>query len=201
LRKVVGDVNVPSPVNTESATSACIEFGRRLGSESERQELCRLLGQQLDVPYDQIVNSRILTLMNAEDFATLPGSRIDVQLHTHRHVFPSDDRAAADREISDNRAALLTLSPGIKRHFCYPSGIWHRCQWEWLDEMGIRSSTTCVPGLNDGNTPRHALRRFLDGDNIHQLEFEAALSGFSEVFRIAKQVVAPDPPNRIALSP
>ena len=32
-------------------------------------------------------------------------------------------------------------------HFCYPSGDYSRDFLPWLRQLGIRSATTCVPGL------------------------------------------------------
>lgn len=63
-------------------------------------------------------------------------------------------------------------------------------QWEWVQDLHIKSSTTCVAGLNTAKTPQHALRRFLDGDDVHELEFEAALCGLSDLFRAAVSVLS-----------
>jgi hypothetical protein len=49
--------------------------------------------------------------------------------------------------------------------------------------MGIRSAVTCIPGLNDSKTHPYELRRFLDGENITNLEFEAEMSGFLDLCR------------------
>lgn len=161
----------------------CIAYGERAGDEGLRRALCEDLGAWLETPYAAIADSRILSLMGPQEIQSLAACGIDVQLHTHRHVFPGADRAAAEREIADNRAALRPWLAAEARHFCYPSGQWNARQWEWLDAMQIKSSTTCLPGLNTPQTPRHALRRFLDGQNIHALEFEAALCGFSDLLR------------------
>ena len=125
----------------------------------------------------------MLHLMTPEELRALADAKVHVELHTHRHTFPSDNQALAEREIADNRAALKRWLSLETRHFCYPSGMWDERQWAWLESMNVKSSTTCVPGLNSHDTPRHALRRFLDGENIHELEFEAALSGFSDLLR------------------
>jgi peptidoglycan/xylan/chitin deacetylase (PgdA/CDA1 family) len=173
------DLSVPD--QREAATNRCVAIGRALGAEPLRKDFCAALGKALGVPYDEVLASRVLTLMDSADFKAIAQAGIDVELHTHRHTFPADDKAIALREIADNRTALLPFSAGEKRHFCYPSGFWDKRQWAWLDEAGVLSSTTCLPGLNDPATPRHGLRRFLDGENIHQLEFEAAMSGFLEL--------------------
>jgi peptidoglycan/xylan/chitin deacetylase (PgdA/CDA1 family) len=161
----------------------CINFGERHCTEAQRAAICERLGTLLEVPYNEIAQSKILSLMSPDELRSLASANITVELHTHRHTFPADNRVAAEREIADNRRALARWLEGDKRHFCYPSGLYDERQWSWLDGLHVKSATTCVPGLNDLNTPRYALRRFLDGENIHQLEFEAALSGFSDLAR------------------
>jgi peptidoglycan/xylan/chitin deacetylase (PgdA/CDA1 family) len=101
---------------------------------------------------------------------------MDVQLHTHRHRFPLDE-SLARAEIRDNRAALASLGPGPYVHFCFPSGIYERSQFPWLEKEGIVSATTTRPGFNTPETPLHELDRVLDGERISDLEFEAELCG------------------------
>jgi peptidoglycan/xylan/chitin deacetylase (PgdA/CDA1 family) len=165
----------------------CINFGEREATEQKRCQMCEELGTMLGVPYSGIVLSRMLHLMSPDQLGSLAQMGIAVELHTHRHHFSCDDAAQAQREIADNRAALKQWIATEPTHFCYPSGLWDERQWAWLDAMQVKSATTCLPGLNSPATPRHALRRFLDGENIHQLEFEAALSGFSDLLRTLRR--------------
>ncbi|RZJ11792.1 MAG: hypothetical protein EOP39_05325 [Rubrivivax sp.] len=159
-----------------------IARGEALDAEQERLDICDELGRMLGVSFQDIVDQRFLHLMTPEQLRTLGAQGMDVQLHTHRHRFPSDSASLAKREIEDNRSSLCEWLPGQRfEHFCYPSGLWEPQQHAWLDEIGVKSSTTCLPGLNTASTPRHALRRFLDGENIHPLEFEAAVCGFSDL--------------------
>jgi peptidoglycan/xylan/chitin deacetylase (PgdA/CDA1 family) len=177
-------VDLAAAARAQACMWRIIDAGERFDSERQRQELCEALGARLAVPYADMVRSRILSLVNPTELRVLADGLVSIELHTHRHRFPADDRATAQAEIADNRAALARWLPGKGRsHFCYPSGLWEPQQWPWLEELGVHTATTCLPGLNDIATPRHALRRFLDGENIHQLEFEAAVSGFSELMR------------------
>jgi peptidoglycan/xylan/chitin deacetylase (PgdA/CDA1 family) len=121
--------------------------------------------------------------MTPQELISLGAAGVEIGLHTHRHNFPENDRFRAELEITDNRAALSRWGTNSTNHFCYPSGLWDERQWQWLDSMHVKSSATCLPGLNSQRTPRHALRRFLDGANIDQLEFEAAICGFSDLIR------------------
>jgi peptidoglycan/xylan/chitin deacetylase (PgdA/CDA1 family) len=176
-------VDLSDPVQMPRATWDCIDYGEQRCDESGRRRICEQLGALLELPYQQIAESRAFHLMSPDELRGLSQGGIQVELHTHRHSFPSDDEAAARGEIADNRAALRRWLPGERSHFCYPSGLWDRRQWPWLDEMEVKSSVTTLPGLNSERTPRHALRRFLDGQHVHHLEFEAALSGFSGLCR------------------
>ncbi|WP_164886655.1 polysaccharide deacetylase family protein [Piscinibacter defluvii] len=177
-----GEIDLSNSSSRERLAEQCIRHGEALEDEDQRMRLCKQLGQLLDVPFQGIVEQRILHLMTPEELRGLRAHAMDVQLHTHRHRFPLDSEAGARQEIEDNRRSLAEWLPSAQFvHFCYPSGIWDSRQWQCLDAMGVKSATTCVPGLNSAATPRHALHRFLDGDDIHPLEFEAAVSGFSDL--------------------
>ena len=181
-----GVIDLRDAASREAAAWACIRHGETRCTEAERHDISRRVGGLLAVSYEDIEAARILHLMTPEELREVAASGLDIQLHTHRHVFPEDNAARAHREIADNRAALCRLLGEERefRHFCYPSGLWDECQWAWLDDMGVKSSTTCLAGLNTQASNRHALRRFLDGENIHPLEFEAALCGFAELLRL-----------------
>jgi peptidoglycan/xylan/chitin deacetylase (PgdA/CDA1 family) len=177
------EVDLSSAPQAERAIWECINYGERQCTEDERAVICETMGRLLDTPYAKIVESKILNLMSPNELRSLADANIDIGLHTHRHTFPVDDRVLAEREIADNEMWLRMAHATAVRHFCYPSGEFEEWQWTWLKELGIQSSTTCIPGLNSKDTPRHALHRFLDGERIHQLEFEAAISGFTDFLR------------------
>lgn len=186
-RQVIDFTNVRE---RDDAMWELIDHGERRCDEAARIQLCEQLGLLLGVSYEEIVASRAMHLMTPEELSGLASKDIAVGLHTHRHTFPEGDRAAAEKEINENREELGRLIGEVAQHFCYPSGIWCEHEWAWLDQLGIESSTTCIPGLNSPSTPRHALRRFLDGDDVHELEFEAAITGFSELLSKALPVAA-----------
>jgi peptidoglycan/xylan/chitin deacetylase (PgdA/CDA1 family) len=176
-------VDLSDPQQRHEVTWACINYGERVCDEAGRVAVCERLGKLLGVSYAEIVASRKFHLMTPDEVRSLDGSEISIQMHTHRHVFPADDKAAAQREVTDNRHWLAQWTSESQRHFCYPSGLWHERQAPWLAELGIVSAASCVLGMNDAQTSRYALRRLLDGENLHHLEFEAALTGFSDVLR------------------
>ena len=159
-----------------------IQKGETLLCESERQSLLREVGRILadTICLDELQS---LSIMSGEEVCLLGRQGFDIQLHTHRHRFPSHDRSVACQEIVQNQTRLEAITGRKARHFCYPSGIFASSQWAWLQELGIESATTCLSGLNTRRTPRYALRRFLDSEDISFVEFRAELAGFAELLR------------------
>ncbi len=140
----------------------------------------RALAERLDVDYDRVVRERVFNLVTLEEIQEMAAA--GVQVHTHHHQFPNDE-AVARRQLADNRALLEPLTGRRLEHFCYPSGYWSARHWPWLSSAGFKTATTCEPGFNYPETPPLALRRFLDGEHISDLEFEAEMCGYKEILR------------------
>jgi peptidoglycan/xylan/chitin deacetylase (PgdA/CDA1 family) len=157
-------------------------------SEPERQALADRIAAALGVDLTPVREGRWLTLAGADELRAAAREGLDVQLHTHRHRFPAS-RDLALAELRDNRAVLEPLVGHALRHFCYPSGYFRPSHLPWLEEAGIESATTCDAGMNRRRDSPLTLRRFLDDSRISQLEFEAELSGFSELMRNARALV------------
>src|SRR5260370_36886772 len=163
-------------------------FGESRLEEPGRCVLAEELGKRLGVGYRTLLECRSLNLMNLREIRALAEEGMDIQLHTHRHRLPGE-YDLVQQEIVRNRQCLEPLAGKRLRHLCYPSGIWSHQHWPWLEALGILPATTCDPGLNYADTPRLGLRRFLDGENISQIEFEAELSGFSELLRSVRSTL------------
>jgi len=108
---------------------------------------------------------------------------MDIQLHTHRHRLDLDNVAALDEELSDNAIRLAHMTSAPLEHFCYPSGVWSEATWPILSKHQVRSATTIVQGFNYTGAPPFGLKRLLDGESVHDPEFEAEMSGFFELKR------------------
>jgi len=169
-----------------------IRHGETSLDEAGRVSLCKELACRLGVDYDALARSRKLGLMTLDEIRTLAGLGVDIQLHTHRHRFPPDE-ADVHREIADNRAVLEPLLNRKCNHLCYPSGVFQTEQWPWLETEGIVSAVTCEVGMNSRSTPRYGLRRFLDSESVHAIEFEAELAGFSEILRRFRRLLGKQP--------
>lgn len=159
-----------------------ISFGETKCQEKERRALCEELGERLAIDYGELIRNRELSLMTPEEIRALVTGGIDIQLHTHRHRFPPEQDVAL-RELRDNNDVLEQITGRRCIHFCYPSGLWSKEHWPSLQQAGVRTAVTCEPGLNTTGTPPFALHRFLDGENISQIVFEAEILGFAEVLR------------------
>lgn len=181
----VGQITFNKNEEKENILWEIIRYGETQCNEVQRLDILRELGKCLGVEYHNIEQCRLLSLINPEELQKMVKNGIDIQLHTHRHRLPLD-ACVVSQEIADNRATLEPLVKNSLQHLCYPSGVWSEKHWPWLEAAGILSATTCDPGLNYGNTPRLALHRFLDGEDISQIEFESEMFGYSELLRRVK---------------
>lgn len=174
----------------EEAMWEIIEFGETQLEEPSRLALGHDLGKRLGVEYQELLSTRALSLMDTQEIRQMAEGGVDIQLHTHRHHLPNDAELVR-REIQQNREYLEPLAGKKLQHLCYPSGVWTKQHWPWLEELEIITATTCDPGLNSPETPRLGLRRFLDGENVSQIEFEAEVSGFADFIRSVRSLLGP----------
>lgn len=148
--------------------------------------LCRLAGS-LGLDADDIaLQTRRFDYMSHDELLEVTGLRCAIELHGDQHHYPTGDPEAFTVDLDRCRTAIIGLGLPVPRHYCYPSGAFDAAAGATLDRMNVRSATTCSPGLvrpvRDA-TRRHYLPRFLDGDNINMLVFEAEMSGFAGLLR------------------
>jgi len=135
------------------------------------------------VDYKKIENERFLGLLSFSEIKKLSNQGVDIQLHTHRHTIPFDDREKFINEIYENKYYLDLYVKNKMEHFCYPSGQ-HNAKCESvLKDIGILSATTCEPGFVTKKSNPYYLPRFLDGENIPQIVFEAEVCGVTNLLR------------------
>lgn len=163
-----------------------VRFAETRLTEEQRTLMARQLGHALGTDYDDIREAGLFGIVDEDEISQLADDGVDVQLHTHRHVLPCDAGGLA-REIADNRRVLEPLA-GPQTHFCYPSGIWAPGQLSLLRAAGVVSATTCDIGMNSNGHDLLTLRRFLDGQQVTQIRFEAEMSGFCDLLRDLKRL-------------
>jgi peptidoglycan/xylan/chitin deacetylase (PgdA/CDA1 family) len=157
--------------------AACTAF-----DSDGRTVFARRLAARMEVDYDAIVSSRKLSLVSRDELRDLAASGMAIELHTHRHVLPEDMNAALS-EIAENRAVIETVTGRPAQHFCYPSGVWSASRFPALRMSGVATATTCEAGLARHGANLLALPRVLDDSRVSQIEFEAELSGISDLYR------------------
>lgn len=154
-----------------------------LCTAAERQTFVRQLGALLKVDQADIEKKRLFHLLDEKSIGKLHRDGVAIQLHTHHHSLGDGANETISSEIMANQFAIEKACRQHAVHFCYPSGIYDRRYFSTLSGLGIVSATTCNPGLNYVKTNIMELNRFLDSENISDIEFEAELSGFSELVR------------------
>lgn len=149
-------------------------------SAEEKDGHCARLAKHLRIDYGELLQKRLLHIMTPAEVGHVASGGVDIQLHTHRHRTPSDQKLFA-REIEDNRKSIAAMTGAIPTHFCYPSGVYNGSFVLWLREMGIESATTCDPDIATRNSDPLLLPRLVDSSNLSAVEFEGWLTGVSTI--------------------
>ena len=183
------DYDLAEPEQRREAEQELAKAGFAHSDLRERQALWREVCEALGEDWQAIESERRLAFVNREELSRLIEEGLDIQLHTHGHRFPSDDREDAIREVTANRDYLNSLAPGDYSHFCYPSGQYEVEQIDDLRAIDVVSATTTQSGLNRRDAPVYELRRLIDSDRRSDLEFEARLSGVFELLEMPRNAV------------
>ncbi len=149
-----------------------------------KDELAEQLATGLGIDYAEIRRRRLLYIMAAEEAAEIARQGFSLELHTHRHLTPRN-RDPFLREIRENAAQITEITSGqtVPRHFCYPSGDYLPEFAGWLRELGVRSATTCDPGLMARDTDSMLIPRLLDAPSVSEVDMESWLAGFTPWLR------------------
>lgn len=154
-----------------------------------RTRILRTVAGLLGLDWNDMERLGMFRLMTTKELGAIARRGVDLQLHTHDHLFGAMDRAFVERTVITNREVLAPVTGRPVDHFCFPSGEYSSEQLPWLASLGVVSATTCAAGFVNATTPRLELGRFLDGENIDDLDFEAELSGFLELMRRLRATV------------
>lgn len=158
-------------------------------STSSREEVCSALGQfadDLGVGATALqLDSRRFDYVTQQELLDIASRGCSIESHGHVHEYPKGSPYQFAQDLRQCENTIVGLGLGQPRHYCYPSGSFGPEATVTLRELGIRSATTCIPGLVEKVDGKHChyLPRFLDGEDVHQLEFEAEMSGFSALMR------------------
>lgn len=153
-------------------------------SVERRHRACLEMSHMAKSDYKELFATRQFHNMTYEEMRAAVSAGADIQLHTHSHDADPDRPERIEEEIALNRQRLSAVTSKPLVHFCYPSGVYSSGMYPYLERQGIRSAATVAAGLNGASTPRYALSRILDGEQVPLIEIEAELSGFLELKRI-----------------
>jgi peptidoglycan/xylan/chitin deacetylase (PgdA/CDA1 family) len=150
--------------------------------------MLKQVAEKLGFEAAALTADRRFRMIALSDIRTLEQMGVDTQLHTHDHVMP-DNFSEFREQLERNRHYIRMYKDGEARHFCYPSGRYTDRQAQWLGQLDILSATTCDSGMNGITEKPYVLRRFLDSDNISDIEFEGHISGVFEIARLLRAAI------------
>lgn len=129
--------------------------------------------------------SRRFSYMRTDELLNAAHKGCQVELHGHAHQYVSGQTERNRADIDTCRHNIVALGLPIPRHYCYPSGTYDEQAAAVLTAAGVRTATTCRPGLVQGvaGDQRFFLPRFLDGGDVAMIEFEAEMSGVLDFLR------------------
>ena len=196
-RMYMSDPNTASQLDYEiSNNSAKNEAAEKVRNivwglhEDQIESFCRHVVKELGFDYDQIIKTRQFSFMNYDEISEANQRGLDIQLHTDSHRLNKNAPEEIGTEILSNRTKLSPYANSSLEHFCYPGGVHCSAMYSYLKKNGVKSATLVDTGLVKPKSNRYALKRILDGQNVSQLEFEAEMSGFLELFRESKRMIS-----------
>ncbi len=174
----IGPCDITSPADRSAFEKRVTEHMTSLPHASpERLAFTTEVGDALGVDVEGLLERRIWDVLHPDELRALSDQGFSVQVHGHNHLNVVEHVDDVFREVS-TCARLISGSTGREaRDYCYPFGLWCRATWPALEQAGMRSATTTLYGTNSPRTPMLSLRRYMDGGNLTQLEFEFELSG------------------------
>lgn len=148
----------------------------------ERQEILCQISEQLG--HSLLHNNQLMfRSLNLDEMLALKKLNVDIQLHTHRHCSPQEEQAFKNEIMENIQFLSQVMTKEDLQHFCYPSGEYYLTQLPWLSDCNVRTATTVQSGMLTPQTDLLQIPRFLDGADVHQLEFEAELCGLASYLR------------------
>ncbi|KGJ96785.1 polysaccharide deacetylase family protein [Colwellia psychrerythraea] len=172
----IDKVYVIKPDDIAAITSDIRAIISQLDDIVERQAVIFRIAVQLEVSL-YYKGQLLFRMLNKQELLELAQDQVNIQLHTHHHCSPKEE-GPFNKEVEQNKDYILSIMANAQLdHFCYPSGEFYQKQSRWLENFGVTSATTVSPGLFTKNTDLLQIPRFLDGEDVHQIEFEAELCG------------------------
>lgn len=179
------DLSTPALRNT-AANKIVAAIDASPPSRESKHALLEQLASCLQVPSSALaLASRRFEYMTQTELLALTQQGCEIELHGHIHHYPSGNVTAFKEDLQKCSDTIVAAGLPTPTHYCYPSGNFDGAASAALGSMGVVTGTTCLPGLvtRADATQSHYLPRFLDGESVAMLEFEAEMSGFTELVR------------------
>jgi peptidoglycan/xylan/chitin deacetylase (PgdA/CDA1 family) len=170
-----GSYSLDTRLNRD-AVAAAIDVEAGAMTATDKDTVARQVAGRLELDYESLIASRVLTLMRTDEVKRLSDAGLDVQLHTHFHRNPVDAQPFVD-DVRRNRKVIESITGKRPTHLCYPSGMYRMVYLPALRREGLESATTCDPGIAGPGADPLLLPRFIDTSTINDVEFEAWVSG------------------------
>lgn len=113
---------------------------------------------------------------------------IDLQLHTHEHSMQGSSEDIKN-DLKLNKEKLSPYSTSELKHFCYPSGYFESRYFKVLNDLDIKSATTCEQALVASSTENFQIPRFIDSEKRPFIVLLAQLSGFQTLTQRLTQLI------------
>ena len=180
------------PIATPDARALAVEtVNGKLSALTQAEQLAalRALSACAEIPIEAWMDSRQFCYLTGGELQDADRRGLDLQLHTHTHVMEREP-GALTAQLEQNRRVLTRATDRPFHHFCYPSGDHVPGDERELRAFGIKSATLVAQGLNPPGTNPLRLRRLLDGRSVGQAQFEAFLSGTTDLVSRARPRLA-----------
>lgn len=170
-----------------SSIVKAVELALKGFDDEQKVDFLLALSDSLGVSDEAIKSKRFHNATYEELAKALLSPLVDIQLHTHTHQLPTDNRSM-EKQIRTNKNRMLeTLSPSNPLvHFCYPSGIWSPQHLPELEAFGIKTATTLDEGINAKTEHPLKLKRNLVMDSRTLDHFVVTISGVLDALRRMK---------------
>jgi peptidoglycan/xylan/chitin deacetylase (PgdA/CDA1 family) len=168
------------------ADSIVAAINRACAENNESAKWLERFAEQLGVPAaDLNLGTRRFSYASAAELRVAAHSGCSIELHGHIHDYPLGNPPKLLADLTTCAQVIMAAGLPAPKHYCYPSGRFDKGASTVLEGLNVISATTCVPGfIRDIDADqRYYLPRFLDGENIPELVFQAEMSGFLELLR------------------
>jgi peptidoglycan/xylan/chitin deacetylase (PgdA/CDA1 family) len=183
-----GTWGLQSPPDRKKLAAALVSHLQSIsGSRAAVDDLLDKLARALAVDANSHqLSTRRFRYLTPEELAAVAAAGTRVELHGHAHHYPLNEPGKFHDDLVACFNEIARLALPRPKHFCYPSGVHDAHAVPVMQRLGVVSATTCVPSSAQQAvraSSLYTLPRFLDGEDVSMIEFEAEMSGLLHVAR------------------